>query len=777
MPDDRSTAPIRAVFLSYSREDAEPARRIADALRAFGMEVWFDQNELRGGDSWDAKIKKQIRECALFLPIISTHTQTRMEGYFRREWKLGVERTHDMAGGVAFITPVVIDDTPESAALVPEEFMRYQWTRLPHGVPTPEFVGQVKRLLEAPGKNATSATPFRAPASAQAAAGPASPARRTGMPGWAWGALVACLVAAATIYFSRRPQAAPAATPPAPMAAAPATSAPAANDKSIAVLPFDNMSEEKDASAFFADGVQEDILTNLSFIHDLRVVSRTSVMQYRGTIKPIRQIAKELGVTYVLEGSVRRAGNKVRVTGQLIHAATDEHVWAKAYDRDITDVFAIQAELAQSIADSLQAAISPAEQTLIERKPTNNPAAYDLFVKARAAYEANDVNIMDQASWLLDAVQLDPNFAQAWALLGALQAANHFAEIDATDAQMEKAKAAIDTAVRLAPDDPVVVEMRGDFYYYGYRDYKSAAEQYKRLQTLRPNSPEAIGSLGLIYRRLGRWDDSLANLRRSIELDPQNQRYRTTIAIHLFAMREYDGCKAEMDRVVEMTTGNLLWKFFDMSFAFFSGAPTDEIRAWLAQLKTNHPDNPTAAIVRRIWARWIGDFAEAVSIDNGQAYYDADGTPHWQQDLNTAFDYIAMGDMTTGKARLEKLLPQLKDELVKEPANSGLWGAYGSAEAVLGDRAQALAAASKVVELVPESLDAVDGPVRSAMRAKILAWTGDKDQALSEFSRLLHVPYGANVYGDRFDPGWLPIRDDPRFKALLADPKNNEPIH
>lgn len=773
MSDDRSTAPIRAVFLSYSREDAEPARRIADALRAFGMEVWFDQNELRGGDSWDAKIKKQIRECALFLPIISTHTQTRMEGYFRREWKLGVERTHDMAGGVAFITPVVIDDTPESAALVPEEFMRYQWTRLPHGVPTPEFVGQVKRLLEAPGKNATSATPFRAPASV----GPASAARKSGMPGWAWGALVACLVgAAAAIYVSRKPQAAPTATPLAAVATAAAAAAPAANDKSIAVLPFDNMSEEKDASAFFADGVQEDILTNLSFIHDLRVVSRTSVMQYRGTIKPIRQIAQELGVTYVLEGSVRRAGNKVRVTGQLIHAATDEHVWAKAYDRDITDVFAIQAELAQSIADSLQAAISPAEQTLIERKPTNNPAAYDLFVKARASYEANDINVRDQGSWLLDAVQLDPNFAQAWALLGALQAANHFLEIDATDAQMEKAKAAIDTAVRLAPDDPIVVEMRGDFYYYGYRDYKSAAEQYKRLQTLRPNSPEAIGSLGLIYRRLGRWGDSLADLRRSIELDPQNQRYRTTIALHLFAMREYDGCKAEMDRVVEMTKGNLLWKLLDMAVVFFSGGPTDEAKAWVAQLKANHPDDVMAAIVRKIWARATGAFADAIPLDTQQAYYDADGTPHWQQDLDAAFDFIALGDMTTGRARLEKLLPQLKAELVKEPANSGLWAAYGRTEAVLGDRAQALAAASKVVELVPESLDAVDGPVRSMMRAKILAWAGDKEQALAEFSRLLHVPYGTNVYGDRFDPGWIPIRDDPRFKALLADPANNEPI-
>jgi TolB-like protein/cytochrome c-type biogenesis protein CcmH/NrfG len=771
MPDDKSSTGTRAVFLSYSREDTEPARRIADALRAFGLEVWFDQNELRGGDSWDAKIKRQIRECTLFLPIISAHTQSRMEGYFRREWKLGVERTHDMAGGVAFITPVVIDDTLESAALVPEEFMRYQWTRLPHGVPTPEFVGQVKRLLEAPAQGAAATGHSRPPVHATGAA-----PRRPGPPGWAWGALVAGVVVAAAAVFYSRKQEAPPAAPKAAVEAAPAESALPANDKSIAVLPFDNMSEEKDASAFFADGVQEDILTNLSFIHDLRVVSRTSVMQYRGTIKPIRQIAKELGVTYVLEGSVRRAGNKVRVTGQLIHAATDEHVWAKAYDRDITDVFAIQAELAQSIADSLQAAISPAEQTLIQRKPTANAAAYDLFLKARAAYEANDINVMDQVSWLLDAVQLDPGFAQAWALLGALQAANHFAELDSSPEMLEKAKAAIDTAVRLAPDDPIVIEMRGDFYYYGYRDYKSAAEQYRRLQTLRPNSPEAVGSLGLIYRRMGRWDDSLAALRRSIDLDPQNQRYRTTISVLLFGLRRYTESNAEMHRVVEMTGGNMLWTFYDVAIPYYETGSVDQAKASIAQLKANHPDDPLAAVIQRNWARTIGDFAEAQRIDSRQPYYDANGLPHWQQDFDAAFDHVATGDMATARTRLEKLLPQLKAELVNEPENSGLWYVFGMTEAVLGDRAQALAAANKVVELVPESIDAVDGPGRSAWRAKILAWAGDKEVALAEFSRLLHVPYGTNVYGDRFDPGWLPLQGDPRFQALLADPKNNETI-
>jgi TolB-like protein len=368
MPESSTTPPARAVFLSYAREDVEQARRIADALRAFGMEVWFDQAELRGGDAWDQKIRRQIRDCSLFMPLISARTQERGEGYFRREWNLGVERTRDMAHGVPFIVPVVVDDTPADEAMVPEEFMRYQWTHLKHGVPSSQFVEQVKSLLEAPRKSPGSralASPSKA-----AAGAPAPAVHRSHTPLVVLGCFavlvagvvaylllkprrspeeVARLVAAATTIASQATSAAEKADAAGESGPSPAA-APAVSDKSIAVLPFENMSEDKDTNAFFADGIHEDILTNLALVKGLRVVSRTSVMQYRGTTKPIREIARELGVAYILEGSVRRAGSKVRVTGQLIHAATDEHIWAKSYDRDVTDIFAIQGELAQAIA-------------------------------------------------------------------------------------------------------------------------------------------------------------------------------------------------------------------------------------------------------------------------------------------------------------------------------------------------------------------------------------------------------------------------------------------
>ena len=508
----------KAVFLSYAREDTDAARRIADALRAFGLEVWFDQNELRGGDAWDAKIRKQIRECALFLPIISARTQERHEGYFRREWKLAVERTHDMAAGIAFIVPVVIDATPENEAAVPEEFLRYQWTRLSHGVPSSQFVEQVKGLLEAPRKAAAQRSEVRSQRSEVGATG-----RKSGVPVWVWGALAAVVIVVGAVIVLRKPapSPAPAANPK------PETQNPKpidlANAKSIAVLPFANMSEDKDNSAFFSDGIHEDILTNLALIRELRLVSRTSVMQYRNTTKPIRQIAPELGSAHALEGSVRRFGSKVRVTGQLIRAATDEHVWADKFDRDITDIFAIQSELSQAIAGALQTALSPEEKNLLQRRPTDNPAAYDLYLRARQFRNSGVASGEKIEPLLLSAVQLDPKFAAAWAELASRHAFAYFNDTDHTESRLAKAKEAIDTALRLAPDDPAVMEGAGDYYYYGYRDYTRAAEQYLRLAQLRPNDPVMYFSLALIHRRQGRWADSLANFRRAGELDLSNQ--------------------------------------------------------------------------------------------------------------------------------------------------------------------------------------------------------------------------------------------------------------
>ena len=387
--------PTKAVFLSYARDDAAAARRIAEALLSAGLEVWFDESELRGGDTWDAKIRQQIDACALFIPIISRHTQERSKGYFRLEWKLAVDQTHLLAAGVPFIAPVVIDDTTESAAVVPPEFMRVQWTHLPGALPTPQFVGQVKRLLEdkvAPVSDRRSAE-TKTPDAGHRPALQKKPA----IPFWTWGALTAVVVGLA-VYLALRPAPVgpvsdrPHSESPSPASVLPArpepaertpASPPKADAKSIAVLPFANLSADAD-NAFFADGMHDDLITALAKIRDLKVISRTSVLAYRDTAsRNLKKIAAELGVATVLEGSVQRAGNRVRLNVQLIDARTDSHLWAETYNKELTDVFTIQAALAEEITTALKANLTAGERSLIARRPTESQAAYDLYLRAR----------------------------------------------------------------------------------------------------------------------------------------------------------------------------------------------------------------------------------------------------------------------------------------------------------------------------------------------------------------------------------------------------------
>ena len=784
MPSD----PSRAVFLSYSRDDADAARRIADALRAFGMEVWFDQSELRGGDAWDQKIRRQIRECALFVPIVSAHTQERGEGYFRREWKLGVERTHDMAAGVAFIVPVVVDDTPTDGATVPEEFLRFQWTRLAHGVPSAEFVEQIKRLLEAPRKPAGGV--------ARASPGPHRPGEggrpvgadaldreihatkhKRAVPGWTWGSLTAVVVGVAVaLYASRKPAPASATSSPSLSPSPSFSTSPQPDPKSVAVLPFENMSEGKE-DAFFADGIHEDILTNLALVRELHVISRTSVTQYRGTTKTIRQIAQELGVAYVLEGSVRRAGNRVRVTGQLINARTDEHVWAKAYDRDLTDVFTIQGELAQAIAGALSTALSPQEKSLLERRLTENLAAYDAYVKARELRQRAISEDQKEIEPLLQkAVQLDPKFSAAWAELGAFYAFLYFDEQDHTADRLAKAKTAIDTAVGLAPDDPEVIEKLGDYYYYGYRDYARATEQYQRLAVLRPNDAEVFGSLGLIYRRQGRWGEALSTLRRAVQIEPRNLRYLRTLQQLAQALNLWAEAEAVQRRIVELQPDSLPDAAFMVLVPFFSRGSTKEGLDWIARTKPGAQEKELMLYLRKTWARLTGDFELAIRLDQQQRYFDGFDEPHWSQDVNAAGVLAAHGDTAAARARAEPAIPVMKAELEKQPASAGLWVGLSGAYALLGDKAQALRAAQKAMELVPESADAVSGPTYSQNLASCQAYLGDKDRALAELARLLRTPYGENLYVAKCSPAWFPLHGDPRFDALVNDLKNNAPL-
>jgi adenylate cyclase len=563
---------------------------------------------------------------------------------------------------------------------------------------------------------------------------------------------------------------------PAPSEPGPNALAPAAvvDPKAIAVLPLENMSDDKN-NAFFADGVHEDLLTDLSLVRDLHVVSRTSVMQYLNTTKSIRQIGQELGVAYVLEGSVRREGNKVRVTGQLVDARIDQHVWAKAYDRDLNDIFAIQGELAQAIADALQAVLTPETKALVARRPTENFAAYDDYLKAREIINAGAVQ-GDRTSIALleEAVRLDPNFAQAWAEL-----ASQRAYISMTAAQTEDeltlANQAVENAVRIAPDDPAVIKGLGDYYYLGIRDYARATEEYMRLQQLWPNDAEATFSLGLIQRRQGRFAEAMANLRKGIRLDPTNRSYKQGLVEMLVATHNYDEALDSVREAARENPDDVGAAWAVARFVFLATGSTSEVEAF-APRTVDASMRSFYLYARASNAQVSGNWADFIRIDREQRYFDDNvRDPRWSQDTRAAEVFAESGDMVSARARAAEALSAMEQVLISQPKNATLWANMSLAHGILGEKEATLLCTSKSAELLPESRDTLIGPFNSVTCDLALAWGGVEDKALAEFERLLHVPFGLNIYQSRVS--FRPLQNDPHFRELVADLKNNGPLH
>jgi TolB-like protein len=776
MADPASKPHGRAVFLSYAHEDAGAARRIADALRAFGIEVWFDSNELRGGDIWDAKIRSQIKACGLFIPIVSNTTQTRREAYFRLEWKLAEDRTHLLAPGMPFLVPVVIDDTPEYEAVVPESFAKAQWTRLPGGEPTPEFVAQVKRLASDPG----SVIPQR-PASRQAPTPSAAPAAseqpahsKRAIPLWFW--LAGLGIAAIAIFGNRDDEIRSSPSNPPPVVAAPAQNEtaklPVADRRSIAVLPFTNMSEDAQASSFFADGVQEDLLTNLAFVGDLRVVSRTSVMQYRNTTKSIRQIATELGVGSILEGSVRRAGDRVRVTAQLIDASTDEHIWAQTYDRKVEDIFGIQGELAKSIASALKVALSAEQQRNIEKRPTDNIAAYELFLQEREMTD-RDGNTRERVAKSIGlmqrAVALDPKFALAWASLGVLHSQSYFWNFDRTPDRLGQAKAAIDRALALAPDDLDVKTFAGSYYYYGYRDYPKAAEYYQQVLDVAPNHVDAIASLGFIRRREGRWKESIALHKRALEIDPRNVSVLSAVGQTYQALRHYGEECDYQKKLVEIFPTSL----HNEAIVAIAEANRDwseiPVDRFLERYRSVVENVPAILWNLRGWqARRKGPEESLKFLENPPDEIASD--PSNSLDLARIHALWRHGNKAAAQEQAREAIQARLGRLDKQPGNLLLRGELLWLYCVNGDReaARQLLEKNKVAAVALN--DALDGNSWRSDLAVYLAWFGTSEEAVAALRDCLKYPNAWIIPSDRFDPAGIePIADDPKVKAFFAD--------
>jgi TolB-like protein len=451
------TKPSHAVFLSYASQDAEAAQKICDALRAAGIEVFLDQSELRGGDAWDQKIRREIHDCAIFIPVISANTASRHEGYFRLEWDLADQRTHMIARSRVFVGPVCLDATTQLAADVPESFQRAQWTRLPGGVTPAAFVERVRRLLS--GEPVQGPTGTESP-TARVSAAPTS--RNSVLASWrsksALFATIAVLVlalgyfAANRLALSKRGADLGAAAAP----AAQSTPATAFNPPphSIAVLPFVNLSGDKEQE-YFSDGLTEELLNSVAEINELQVAARTSSFSFKEH-PDIATVARKLNVGAVLEGSVRRSANTIRITVQLINAVTGFHVWSKTYDRDLGDVLKLQTEIATAVANALKVTLLGDVAAKVELGGTRNPAAFDAYLRGSKAYgsrhEAKD--IPTAIATYTEAIRLDPHYALAFA--GRSIALSAYAEEAATAAAgregFDKAQADARQALTLAPD-------------------------------------------------------------------------------------------------------------------------------------------------------------------------------------------------------------------------------------------------------------------------------------------------------------------------------------
>jgi len=541
--------------------------------------------------------------------------------------------------------------------------------------------------------------------------------------------------------------------------------------KSIAVLPFENLSDEKE-NAYFADGVQDDILTNLSKIGDLKVISRMSVMSYRGdALRNAREIGKALGVGALLEGSVRRAGNRVRVSVQLIDANNDEHIWAEDYDRDLTDVFAIQTDLAQKIASALQAKLSPNEKARLDNRPTQNPDAYLLFVQAHD-YANRPDDLRDDSlkaeELFKQAIKLDPKFAAAFAGLSMAESwLYHF--WDRVPARREKARFNADESLRLEPNLPEGHLALGFSYYYGDRDYERALAEFEIAKRDLPNEAQAYMAIGAIQRRQGKWTESTANLEKAAALDPKNANMLVNLGWNYMALHNFEAADKTVDRAIATSPQSFAatalkaylaaaWKG-DLSVVEKQSAPIPEGvdpsglitwgRYWVLMLQRKFPE--ALAVVQKFPGETLITYTTAPAPK-----VFLEGTIHFLE-----------GDKPRAQIEFEKARVVSEQLLRDGPEDPARHAQHGLILAALGRKDEAIAEGKRAVEMVPESQDAFDGPRFTGLLVEIYAWTGEFDEAFRLLDHLLSVPNGPTVPMLKLEPAWDPLRKDPRFQALI----------
>ncbi|PYK91919.1 MAG: hypothetical protein DME40_05985, partial [Verrucomicrobia bacterium] len=553
-----------------------------------------------------------------------------------------------------------------------------------------------------------------------------------------------------------------------------------APEKSIAVLPFENLSEEK-ANAFFADGVQDEILTDLAKVADLKVISRTSVIGYRDMAgRNLRKIGQELGVAHLLEGSVQRSGNRVRVNAQLIDARNDAHLWGQTYDRDLADVFVIQSEIAKTIADQLQAKLSPSEKSAIERPPTSDISAFDLYAHAKdllltaAESGAGKADSLQAIDLLNQAVARDPSFFQAYCRLAEAHDGLYSTGYDHTSARLALADAAIEAASRLRPNAGETHVARARNIYQGYRDYNGALAELELARQALPNDSRVFELTGYIQRRQpGRYEESTRTLERAIELDPRNVLLLQQIAAFNYPrLRRYADAKSAWDRLLAITPDDVSAKAERPMVDFEWKGDTRPLHQMIDAIRATNP-----AAVQRIAERWIiCALAERDAAAANNALIASGENPIALSSENIFFNrpfgegVIARMTKDDAKARSAFTAARAEQEkIVQAQPNYGpALCILGLIDAGLGRKEEALREGRRAVELLPVEKDAPEGLDMVKYLAMIAAWIGDKDFACEQLAVAIRGPSSLSYGQLKLMPLWDPLRGDPRFEQIVA---------
>jgi TolB-like protein/Flp pilus assembly protein TadD len=546
-------------------------------------------------------------------------------------------------------------------------------------------------------------------------------------------------------------------------------------EKSIAVLPFENRSEDK-ANSYFADGVQDEILTRLSKIADLKVISRTSTQHYKSAPENLPEIARQLGVAHILEGSVQKSGGAVRVNVQLIKADTDSHLWADTFDRKLTDIFLVESEVAKAIADHLQAKLLPREERAIEQIPTTEIVAFDFYTRAKkliltASGSSNGkTDLLEAVDLLNQAIARDPSFLQAYCQLASAHNYLYFLGLERTSARLELANAAIQAAFGLHPDAGEAHLARAENLYRGYLDYEGALNELKVAGESLPNDARLFELKGYILRRQGSWEEATRNLERAVELDPLNADTLEQMAWQYMFLRRYREVKTLLERVLAIEPNRAVAKVFLASVDYHWKADVRPFHQMIDSIRSTDPSAVSSVVegwlTCALAERDPNAISSAMSASGESAF--GDDTVQFTRNFFKGVMARMLNDEDKARAAFTAARAEQEKPIGTGPGDAGALCVLGLIDAALGQKEEALRESGRAVELVPVEKDAIVGTRTLLYSAMIAAWAGDKNLACEQLANALRHPV-LTSYGDlKLLPFWDPLRGDPRFEQIVA---------